>query len=118
LHCNLLNEEVLDLPPIPRPKPVSGERIAPSGCTRPPGLAFFEVDFGTLRPLKGGVSSAAREPRGVRAFPSRKLIHYEEEKMKNQQQELYKQLPNDVSQFGAPLAEIESIFYEEGRLQK
>jgi len=46
------------------------------------------------------------------------LIHYEEEKMKNQQQELYKQLPNDVSQFGAPLAEIESIFYEEGRLQK
>jgi len=34
--------------------------------------------------------------------------------MENRQQELDKQSPNDVSQFGAPLAQIEPIFHEEG----
>jgi hypothetical protein len=29
------------LPPIPRPKPVSGERIAPNQCTRIANLRFY-----------------------------------------------------------------------------
>lgn len=37
--------------------------------------------------------------------------------MENRQQKLDKQLPNEVSQFGPPLAAIEPIFHEEGGIQ-
>jgi hypothetical protein len=43
ISLQLSKNNVCSLPPIPRPKPVSGERIAPIRCTRLATLAFIEA---------------------------------------------------------------------------